>query len=260
MKKKIFIVFLALILAFAAVEAGFAATLKNPYISAEQTKDTSVTLSWKRIIGSDGYEVYRKESGDKYYKKIKTITSSYTKSYTSTDLTTGKTYYFKLRAYDKAGSKIVQDSFSKARAVKVTRMKPNFIVYLPTTMNKTTKTIIVSITNDSTGSNMYIEGSAVFEDLSDDGKAYTAKVTSYSKPDSGRSGTLKEGLRLLLYPGEKVRLTYQLNDTFSYDRSKVRLTTEFLYKSHNWVSVYSTKEKNRIYTPKDYYQYLTGGK
>ena len=79
-------------------------------ISAKKVK-----LTWKKK-SSDGYEIYMKTNNGKY-KKIKTIKSAKTTSYTVKKLKKGKKYTFKVRAYRLDGSKKVYGKFSAAKKI-----------------------------------------------------------------------------------------------------------------------------------------------
>lgn len=60
----------------------------------------SLLLTWNAVSGATGYKVYRATSKSGTYKLIKTIANGATTRYTnSSGLTTGQTYYYKLRAY-----------------------------------------------------------------------------------------------------------------------------------------------------------------
>ena len=59
----------------------------------------SVKVSWGKSSGASGYEVWRSESSGGAYAKVKDVTSPSTLSFTDTSLTTGKAYYYKVRAY-----------------------------------------------------------------------------------------------------------------------------------------------------------------
>lgn len=242
----------------AATQTAMAAELAKVSLIVKQTSKTAVTLSWDKVKGADGYEIYRKTGADGTYKKIKTISSGKTVTYKNTELTLGKKYYYKIRAYDKNGSSTKKGKYSSAKSVAMTYMKPNFTVYLPTTINKDENTIVISLTNNSKSDKVYFDGVFALEDLADDGKLYTARSIKFSKPEKGVSGTLAEGKRLYLDPGEKVRFTCRIDGEFDYDKNKVRATTCVRYKQQDFVSVYSVSKKNKIYTAEGYYEYLTG--
>ena len=87
--------------------------------SLRSKKTRTATLTWKKNSKATGYEIFmstRKSSG---YKKIATVKNWKKYSYTKKKLAKKKTYYFKLRAYKKAGGKIYRSSFSKVKKVKV---------------------------------------------------------------------------------------------------------------------------------------------
>ena len=77
-------------------------------LTVKQTASKTVTLTWKKVSGADGYEIYRRTGTSGSYTKIKTITSGSTLTYKNTGLSIGKKYYYKVRAYDKQGSKTVR--------------------------------------------------------------------------------------------------------------------------------------------------------
>ena len=92
---------------------------KTKLIRLTRKSSRRIKLTWKRVKPGSGYEIYmstRKKAG---YKKIKTITKGSTVSYTKIKLKKGKTYYFKIRAYKKVGSKKIYGSFSTVKQMKV---------------------------------------------------------------------------------------------------------------------------------------------
>ncbi|MCD7840409.1 MAG: fibronectin type III domain-containing protein [Erysipelotrichaceae bacterium] len=75
-------------------------------------------VSWKKISGASGYQVYRSTSKNGTYTNVKTITSGSTTSYTNYLLTANKTYYYKVRAYKTVNGAKVYGSFSAVKSVK----------------------------------------------------------------------------------------------------------------------------------------------
>lgn len=57
---------------------------------------TSAKISWNKVRGVKGYEVYRSSSKKGTYKKIATVKGS---SYTNKKLKRNRSYYYKVRAY-----------------------------------------------------------------------------------------------------------------------------------------------------------------
>ena len=103
----------------ATKKAGAAARITvAPKIKVATTYN-SARISWKKVSGAAGYQVYRAGSQNGKYKKVRTTAKT---SWTNEKLTTGKVYYYKVRAYKKSGSKTVYGSFSiKAKAVPRTK-------------------------------------------------------------------------------------------------------------------------------------------
>ncbi len=89
-----------------------APVLPVPAAKAASAGYNSIKVSWGLVSGAQGFEVYRATSKTGTYSKIKTITNGSTGSYINGSLATGKTYYYKVRAYRTIGSKKVYSSFS----------------------------------------------------------------------------------------------------------------------------------------------------
>ncbi|MGN0293834.1 MAG: fibronectin type III domain-containing protein [Lachnospiraceae bacterium] len=92
--------------------------LAAPSLTAKAAGYNSVKLSWKKADGAEGYRVYRATSKNGTYKAVKTITSGTTVTYTDEKLTTGKTYYYKVRAYRKVGSSNIYSGYSDIKSAK----------------------------------------------------------------------------------------------------------------------------------------------
>ncbi len=92
--------------------------LKAPSLRVKIKKKKAV-LSWKKISGAKGYQIwYSKNKKFKKAKKINIKKKSKTKKVIK-GLKKGKTYYFRIRAYKKSNGKKVYGSFSKAKKKKV---------------------------------------------------------------------------------------------------------------------------------------------
>jgi fibronectin type 3 domain-containing protein len=65
-------------------------------VTAEAQSPSSIYVSWEPVSGASGYYVYRADSSDGYYSSITNTNST---SYTNTGLTSGTTYYYKIKAY-----------------------------------------------------------------------------------------------------------------------------------------------------------------
>ena len=70
-------------------------------------------ISWSKVKGAKKYQIYRATKKSGKYRKVRTV-SSKSRSCINSGLTTGKTYYYKVRAVK--GKK--KGKFSKVRSVK----------------------------------------------------------------------------------------------------------------------------------------------
>lgn len=190
--KKLISVLLALAMLFSSVICvpaiqAYAASLSKPTVTLTNTAPTTIKVSWKKVSGATKYTVYRATSKNGTYKALKTTTSTY---YSSTKLTCGKTYYFKVKAV--SGSKSATSSVVSKKAVpaKVTGLGTTatcstiklswskqsgvsgYQIYYKTTKNGSYKKLA------STSSNTYtVKGLSV-------GKTRYYKVRSYKKVGS----------------------------------------------------------------------------
>ena len=86
-----------------------------PYgLQIKQSKNTA-KLTWAKATGADGYEIYYKTGQSKSYKKLATTKKA---SYSYKKLVKGRTYYFKVRAYQKINNKTYYSSFTTVKCVK----------------------------------------------------------------------------------------------------------------------------------------------
>lgn len=112
-------------------------TLKAPVISSITVKDyRTVTIKWKKVSGANGYILYRSTSQNGTYKKIATVKGSTTLSYQNSGLTTGKKYYYKIKAYRTVNKKNVTSSYSDAKVKSTTLKKVTGITVTPLHANK----------------------------------------------------------------------------------------------------------------------------
>lgn len=83
--------------------------------SAKCASETTAKLSWGKVTGADGYEVYKCETKNGTYTLAGKVTGGKV-SYTAKKLKMGVKYYFKVRAYCKSGGKVNYGAFSAAKA------------------------------------------------------------------------------------------------------------------------------------------------
>lgn len=95
-------------------------SLKTPVMTVSSSS-TGINVSWTRVSGASGYQVYRASSKNGDYSKVETTSGN---KYTTTKITTNKEYYFKVRAYRKVDGDKKHGSFSAAKmGVKVNLSK-----------------------------------------------------------------------------------------------------------------------------------------
>lgn len=88
---------------------------KSGIISIRSTSSTKLEIRWNPVNGANRYELYRSTSKSGTYKKIKTTTAT---AYTDTNRTEGKTYYYKVRAYNLSGTVSGKSSLSSVKTGK----------------------------------------------------------------------------------------------------------------------------------------------
>lgn len=111
--KKFLSCILCIVLMFSVpmISASAANSLKKPTISVSLSgKIAKITI--KKVKNAKKYQIYMKKSGESW-KKIKTTTS---RTYKKSSLSSGKTYYFRVKAVGAKGS---TSSFSNAKKVTV---------------------------------------------------------------------------------------------------------------------------------------------
>ncbi len=91
---------------------------KTPTLKVTSTSKGKVALSWSNVAGESGYQVYYSTKKDSGYKKLGSYKANVVKG-SKSKLTSGKKYYFKVRAYTKTDSGIVYSSWSSVKGVKV---------------------------------------------------------------------------------------------------------------------------------------------
>lgn len=79
----------------------------------------NVKLTWRKVTGATGYQIYRSTKSSSGYKSLKTITSGSTISYTDKSVKFNTTYYYKIRAYRTVNGKKVYSAWSTVKKQKV---------------------------------------------------------------------------------------------------------------------------------------------
>jgi Zn-dependent metalloprotease/fibronectin type 3 domain-containing protein len=84
-------------------------------LKATKVNSKSIKLAWSGVVGANGYEVYRSTASTGAYSLVASTTSL---SYTNSGLTTGKTYYYKIRSYRTVGTLKVYSVWSAIVYIK----------------------------------------------------------------------------------------------------------------------------------------------
>ncbi len=87
-------------------------------LKKQKVKAKSVTLKWKKVKGASGYEIVRAKKKNGNYKVVKTIKKASKVKFTNKKLSSGKTYYYKVRAYKTVNGEKVYGAYSKVLKVK----------------------------------------------------------------------------------------------------------------------------------------------
>jgi fibronectin type 3 domain-containing protein len=107
---------------------------------------SSVTVSWNKMSKANGYVVYRATSENGTYKKIATIKSNSTVSYTDKKLSFSKYYYYKVRPYSVKDGKTIYSDYQPiiklrptTKTVKITKAKATTPTKIKVTWDKISK-------------------------------------------------------------------------------------------------------------------------
>ena len=148
-------------------------SITKPNINVSSHNYNSIKITYDKVTGADGYIIYRSTSKSSGYKQIK-ITSS--TSYTDKNLTTGKTYYYKVKAYSYSDTKAkYYSSTSSYKLAKPTVAKPKYSV---SSYDYNVNKIVITKPSGA-------HGYAIYRSDSKDGNfkllAVTTKTTYYDK-------------------------------------------------------------------------------
>lgn len=84
-------------------------------VSVKSSRRRSVNIRFKNVKKADGYQIIYKKKGAKKYKKVSTARASKKIG----NLSSGKKYSFKVRAYKKVKGKRFYGAYSKTKTIKV---------------------------------------------------------------------------------------------------------------------------------------------
>ena len=89
----------------------------NVTLSSSGMFSKKVTVKWNKVSGAYGYEVYRATNESENYEKISTV--PFLSSTTDSNVSYGKKYYYKVRAYKFVNNKKVYSQDSAVQSIRV---------------------------------------------------------------------------------------------------------------------------------------------
>ncbi len=95
----------------------------TPVITVKAVDYTTIGISWNKIEGSDGYQVYKSAAEDGTFKKVATVSANRL-SYNDKKAVLGTAGYYKVRAYSTRGGKKIYGSFSSVKGAVPILNKP----------------------------------------------------------------------------------------------------------------------------------------
>ena len=96
---------------------------------AEATRYNTIALTWDKVPGAKGYEVYYSTSEDDGYTLLRSLTRN---SYKYTKAVCGTEYFFKVRAFFKDGKEVTYTPDSKVVSTATSIQSPEAYVYKTT--------------------------------------------------------------------------------------------------------------------------------
>lgn len=191
--------------AYSAVNTKHALPTTVSGLKASARASTSITLSWTKMPGADGYYVYRYSGGK--YTKVKTITSGSTTKATLTGLTSGTTYYYYVSAYTVdastkeggKGTKLTTSTTASTTTAKVTGL---------TLKSRTTTSLNFTWTKVSGATKYY-----VYVKNNTKGTTFTKTVTTNSATLSGLTAANEYSVKVRAYTAKGGWGTYSAVNT-----------------------------------------------
>lgn len=93
--------------------------LKTPTVKVVSKAKGQARISWSKVSGASGYEIYYKKSAGAKYKKLKTVNNANIRVCTVRGMKSGDRAYFRIRAFRNNGSKKVYSSLNPLKVITV---------------------------------------------------------------------------------------------------------------------------------------------
>lgn len=197
---------------------------------AASTYYSTIKLTWKKVPGASGYVIYRSLSDSDNYKKLKTITSGSTTSYSNTKLPLGETYRYKIRPYRETAGQREYGELSKSVLKKVRPATPS-ISSVKRTSYKSLKISWKKVSGAS--------GYRVYRSTSPNGEYKRIKTLSggskLSYTDDGLTCGKKYYYKVRAYRTSKLKKTFSWASAYSSGRT-TPAKTKFNEDTASWYS------------------------
>lgn len=92
---------------------------QKPTVTLSSPRASQAMIVWTKQSTADGYEIYQSTKKGSGYKMVRNAQGSNCTTYTKTKLTSGGTYYYKVRAYKKINGVKVYGQYSRIESIKV---------------------------------------------------------------------------------------------------------------------------------------------
>lgn len=162
----------------------------------EHTYTKNLRITWDKIAGINGYEVYMSDAEDGEFVKVGNVAAS-SNQYISKELNPGTRYYYKVRAYKVVGDKVIYGNFSNVTMAVTRPLTTKGVRY-----NRNTSKLTWWVSKGSAGYEIYHTtnrkflgsklGETTYANRSLDvsslkkGKTYYIRVRSYVKTATGK--------------------------------------------------------------------------
>lgn len=250
----------------------------TPTISkVAKSSTTALKVTWKKVSGASGYELYRATSKNGKYSKVTTIKKGKTVSYTDKKRSCGKVYYYKVRAYRTVSGKKYYGSYSPVVSGFTTPGKVSWSTS-KITMSTTSVTLKWKKVSEATGYEIFRStsknsGYKKVKTISKNSTLswkntgltkntkYYYRIRAYKKSGKNTaygaysSAYLKDvgGWKYVKYDGKKVKLYYNGNGKLVKDVSNLIGKQDSyvikINKRKNTVTVYAKDGKNGYIIP-----------
>lgn len=170
--------------AFSSVKSAAPTLNQAKGLSVEASSYTSSHITWNKVSGADGYKLYRAASKSGTYSLIRTTKET---AFENVNLTQGKTYYYKVKAYRTVSGEKLYSAYSEVKSI-----------YMQPREDATQFTYTVSSSDE-----IIVENKIFSKDVTINGD--NGKITFVNcEINSDITLTAKEGTKVLLLDGTTV--------------------------------------------------------